>query len=176
MRFLFLAVFYLFYSVSYAADNYKLMINASGFTQHKSISIGNMQVTYSGSNERDEASILYHVSQAYMLLDSFYQNPDTCRNTSLRIYHVDQSVIDNREIMHFIDWRPIGNQSLYGFYDARTSPRGTASIFVRKSSNSQFTIDTIVHEVAHHYQYTHCIEQSEQSAYSFERFYRDRTT
>ena len=176
MRFLFLAFVILFSSRASAADNYALVKDVSGFTHLETSIVQDISVSYRGTSESESETILYHVNRAYGLLDDFYENASSCRNRSLNIYHVEGSTIDNRSVMHFVNWDAIGNRSLYWYYDARASPRGTASIFLRKSQDIQFTIDTIVHEVAHHYQYTHCIDQSESEAYSFERFYRDKNT
>jgi hypothetical protein len=176
MRFLFLVLLSFFVPTqAYAWQSYERVNEVSQFTQFRTFRIENMNGSYRGSSEEEKVMIIYHVNRAFRLLDEFYQNPDMCRNRSLNIYHIDGHVIDDRDVMHFVNWDAIGNQSLYGFYDARASPRGTASIFIRRSTDTQFTIDTIVHEVAHHYQYTHCIDQSESEAYSFEAFYRDRT-
>ena len=78
--------------------------------------------------------------------------------------------------MHFINWKELGDVSLFGFYDARASPKGTASIFLSRIDSKRETINTIVHEVAHHYQYTHCLAQSEKEAYNFEIFYRENNS
>ena len=176
MRFLFLALLSIFSSTALGQDNYSLVIEAAQFTQFRTVSVENITISYAGTSESDRESILYHSKRAYDLLDIFYENPDSCRDTSLNIYHIEKSVINNRNIMHFVNWDAIGNQSLYGYYDARMSPRGTATIFVKISTDRQSTIDTTVHEIAHHYQYTHCISQSESEAYQFENFYRDRNT
>ena len=96
--------------------------------------------------------------------------PDGCyqRDVHLQVYFAPDEIINNREIMSFLDWEKWDNKNIFGVFDSQTADTGTVTIFVSSSHSLQEIKQTIAHEVYHYSQFKNCMPLSEDDAYAFE--------
>tara|TARA_Y100000590_G_C15219587_1_gene825718 strand:- start:31 stop:591 length:561 start_codon:yes stop_codon:yes gene_type:complete len=149
-----------------------------GHTQK--IDINGLSVTYYGSSADESKIILDRIAKSIKLLAVFYKDSNnTCLKRNLLVYHIDDNVLNDRDVMHFLDWNAWGNKSLNGVYDGRMAPENYGTIFITRSVSGEKLDRLIAHETSHFWQHTRCIKvgenrQRESDASRFELFYLSR--
>tara|TARA_R110001583_G_scaffold16272_17_gene66777 strand:+ start:1329 stop:1889 length:561 start_codon:yes stop_codon:yes gene_type:complete len=156
---------------------YQKLENVANISHTQKVDIKGISVTYYGNSSDESKIILERITKSIKLLTLFYEGASgTCLKRNLLVYHIDDNILNDRDIMHFLDWDAWGNRSLNGVYDGRKAPKDYGTIFITRSVSGEKLDRLIAHETSHFWQHTRCIKvgedrQRESDASRFELFY-----
>jgi hypothetical protein len=133
--------------------------------------IKNVEVTYYGESQRDSNKVSRIIDEALDFTFIFLseQHPDAvrCLNIPLIIYQIDDSVINDREIMSFFSWDGWENRDVNALYDAGTSAKKTSIIYLNNDIPDRSLKRILFHELLHYSQHMMCLPTSEAEAALF---------
>tara|TARA_E500000331_G_scaffold353284_1_gene403636 strand:- start:5235 stop:5774 length:540 start_codon:yes stop_codon:yes gene_type:complete len=170
----FLIVSILFFTPSIAhADQYESIRTLPEIKVSVERNIENTSVHFHARNNEDISTMITLVENSIKILPKFFENSSSqaCRDLEIHIYEIPRSILNDRSIMSFLNWRSWNDQDILGSYDSTYHPNGIGFIFVTRDRGQQVLKDTIVHEIAHYWQDSRCIALTEESAYRFEQYY-----
>lgn len=163
-----ICLFLVMSSRSFAAG-YGNIFNVIKFSHVVSSRVNNSNVIYHGHSKSSADESLRDISKMSERLSLYYKDIKKCRDITLHIYAVDYDVLNDRDIATFVRWR--SNEKIRGLYDTTKAPSQTGSIFIVTKYDKKLTSSILAHELAHYWQHTHCISQSETEADEFSQFY-----
>jgi len=153
------------------ASSHENLQNLSYVTINKSYDISGISVSFHGRYEEDEKLFLSTARNSISVLPLFFPSATSCKNIEIHVYEMPRDILNNRDTMSFLDWSAWNNQDILGTYDSISSRPGTASIFVTRDRGREVLSDTIVHEMVHFWQDSHCMPVIEPPAVAFESYY-----
>ena len=161
----------LFLIVSFrsSAAGYENIFEVIKFSHVISSRVNNSNVIYHGHSKSAADESLRDISKMSERLGSYYKDIKKCRDITLHVYAVDYDVLNDRDIATFVRWR--SNEKIRGLYDTTRAPPQSGSIFIVTKYDKKLTSSILAHELAHYWQDTHCISQSEIEADEFSQLY-----
>ena len=152
------------------ASGYQNIFEATKFSNVSHMSIDNVEIYYHGTSDADSKIRLSDINNMTSSLKSYYSNSQKCIDLSLHVYFVDFDTLNDREVATFVRWKSKSHK-IDAIYDATVAPSGQSSIFISTKYDHNKTSKILAHEMAHYWQHTRCISQSEKEAESFSEFY-----
>ena len=146
----------------------------SFLTVNNDYHINGVRVYFHGRYQEDEKTFSSVAINSIGLLPSFFPTASECKTLEVHVYEIPRTVLNDRDVMSFLDWSSWNNQNILGTYDSIASNRGTASIFLTRDRGKNVFSDTIVHELVHFWQDSHCMPVIETPAIEFESYYKKR--
>jgi len=153
------------------ASDYSSLFQSHTFHINKSYRINNIDINFHGRSTSDFDTTQLVIQRVILLFGEYYSGAKQCRPLELNVYEMPDSILNNRESMSFLNWSLWNNSNIYGTYDSRASPGGTAAIFVSRDVGEAKLEETIAHEMSHFWQDMHCLPIAEEDAKRFERYY-----
>ena len=127
--------------------------------------IKNVEVTYYGESRYDSNKVSRIIDEALDFTFVFLteQHPDAvrCLNIPLTIYQIDDSVINDREIMSWISWDEWGNKDVWGLYDEGNSSKQKSTMYLSNDIPNRSLKRMLFHELLHYSQHMMCLPISE---------------
>jgi len=159
-------VFFTFSTLSSSAfarekiENYhdKLFDNVE-FTQY---SYGDIKI-YAESPQK--AEIVIGILPAVLESINFH-NMKPCKDLKVELYLLDDKVLLDRDVMHFLDWQRWNDKDIWGSYDSFHSG-DTAELYIGIDQPSEGIYETVAHEFYHYKQDAMCLYKSESPAHTF---------
>ena len=92
-------------------------------------------------------------------LDALGLDEDICKDLDLVIYYIPYDVLNDRDIMNFLNWNMWNNLNVTGIYvtDSIKSPRNEGTIYISNDLSDRLLNKTIGHELVHFWQDRNCI-------------------
>ena len=141
------------------------------YKQFNTVTLGDVTVLYQSDNA--QARNLVKTTQDFlprvMALTEF-ESIDKCQNLELKVIIMSESVLNNRSVTHFLTWRSLSKNGVYGAYDS-FHDQETGEIYISSLSSESFFTKILAHEFWHFVQDSTCIPKKEEGAESFANRY-----
>ncbi len=133
------------------------------------LKLGISHIYYEADNEGHKDMIDVYVES----FSNFTQSVEisertTCKEVKIEVFLLDDSAINNRDDMSFLNWESWGNKNIWGAY-FRINSENRRELFLNTSATREKFIETSFHELYHWYQDITCTGLSESPAREFSR-------
>ena len=170
-----IAILMFLVSLSASASEYEYFYKNANITHNTVDNAMWVKITAHGSSKKETDRVAKHARDAITEANNYFNNSNSRRCdevTQLNVFFIDDKVLNNRNIMSFLIWEKWYNMDINGVYDGKTSPPGTASIFISKTPTGKSVKQLIAHEVAHYWEDQHCdMKVTEADANLFENHF-----
>lgn len=160
-----------FFSTELQAESYasiKQYLNTSFFTN---VEVNNVEVIYFGYRQSESDYVIDTVDTAldysFDFLKKIYPQAIRCKNIPIRIVHIDDNILNDRDIMSFLNWNQWNNSDVYAVYDSHEHGDIYSTIYLSDDIPSRSLKTIIFHEILHYSQDMMCLDVSEKEAYNF---------
>ena len=150
--------------------------NLLQYGQFESRTISGVTIMYQGNSPRarELVSTVENFLPKVKSMTNF-NNLQTCQDLDLKILIMNESLLNNREVVDFLSWYSISDNGIYGAYDS-FHDTNTGEIYISALGSTTFFTRTLAHEFWHHVQDVTCGNKTEREAVDFSIRYCSTTS